>query len=99
MLLVAFILGVPYFICGMMDTMVGTLRGMGYSVMPMLVSLTGAFLFRVVWIYTVFRQHRTLETLYVSYPISWTLTFLAHLICFVVAYRKVKKMWQGLDEL
>lgn len=90
---------VPYFICGMMDTMVGTLRGMGYSVMPMLVSLTGACLFRVVWIYTVFRQHRTLETLYVSYPISWTLTFLAHLICFVVAYRKVKKMWQGLDEL
>lgn len=90
---------VPYFICGMMDTIVGTLRGMGYSIMPMLVSLTGACLFRVVWIYTIFRQHRSLEVLYISYPISWTLTFLAHLVCFVIAYRKLKKMWHGLEEL
>lgn len=82
---------VPYCLCGMMDVMVGALRGIGYSVMPMLVSLTGACLFRVVWIYTVFRQLRTLECLYISYPISWTLTFLAHLICFAVVYRKLLK--------
>lgn len=56
-----------YFLCGIMDTMVGGLRGLGYSVVPMLVSLTGACLFRVVWIFSVFAMHRTLTTLYISY--------------------------------
>ncbi len=80
-----------YFLCGMMDVMVGALRGMGYSIMPMLVSLTGACLFRVVWIYTVFRQVHTLECLYISYPISWALTFAVHLVCFLVVYRRLLK--------
>lgn len=80
-----------YCLCGMMDVMVGSLRGMGYSVMPMIVSLTGACLFRVLWIYTVFRQFHTLECLYWSYPISWALTFLVHLLCFFVVYRKICK--------
>lgn len=80
---------VTYFICGMMDVIVGVLRGMGCSIMPMLVSLTGACLFRVVWIYTIFRQVRTLSCLYLSYPISWVLTFCVHLICFAVVYRKL----------
>lgn len=82
---------IPYCLCGMMDVMVGGLRGMGYSIMPMIVSLTGACLFRVVWIYTVFQQHRTLECLYISYPISWALTFLVHLLCFAVVYRRLLK--------
>lgn len=78
-----------YFLCGMMDVMVGGLRGIGYSVMPMLVSLTGACLFRVLWIYTAFRQYRTLPCLYISYPISWALTFAVHLICFIIVYRRL----------
>ncbi|MDE6167867.1 MAG: MATE family efflux transporter, partial [Acetatifactor sp.] len=82
---------VPYFLCGMMDVIVGALRGIGYAIMPMLVSLTGACLFRVVWIYTVFQQNRTLECLYLSYPISWGLTFLVHLVCFAVVYRRLFK--------
>lgn len=82
---------IPYCLCGMMDVMVGGLRGMGYSVMPMIVSLTGACLFRVVWIYTVFAQNRSLECLYVSYPISWALTFLVHLLCFAVVYGRLLK--------
>jgi len=80
-----------YFLCGMMDVIVGALRGMGYAIMPMLVSLTGACLFRVVWIYTVFQSYRTLECLYISYPISWGLTFAVHLVCFAVVYRKLLK--------
>ena len=82
---------VPYFLCGMMDVIVGALRGIGYAIMPMLVSLTGACLFRVVWIYTIFQQNRTLECLYLSYPISWGLTFLVHLVCFAVVYRRLFK--------
>lgn len=80
-----------YCLCGMMDVMVGSLRGMGYSIMPMLVSLTGACLFRIVWIYTIFQSYRTLECLYISYPISWALTFAVHLICFSVVYFKLMK--------
>lgn len=80
---------IPYFICGLMDVMVGLMRGMGYSVLPMIVSLTGACLFRVIWISTVFDHYRTLPSLYISYPISWTLTFCVHLICFIKVYRKL----------
>ena len=60
-----------YCLCGLMDVMVGTLRGVGYSIMPMIVSLTGACLFRVVWIMSVFAANPTLDILYASYPISW----------------------------
>lgn len=87
------IICVTYCLCGMMDVMVGSLRGMGYSIMPMLVSLTGACLFRVVWIYTVFQSYRTLKCLYYSYPISWALTFTVHLICFGVVYWRMRRKY------
>ena len=81
----------PYFTCGAMDVFVGSLRGMGYSVMPMLVSLTGACAFRVLWIFTVFRWSHTLETLFISYVISWVLTGSVHLICYCFAIRRMKQ--------
>ena len=79
-----------YFTCGMMDVMVGAIRGLGYSLMPTIVSLCGACLFRIIWIYTAFRSIRTLTCLYISYPISWVLTFSVHLICFLIVLRKKK---------
>ncbi len=87
----------PYFLCGMMDVAVGALRGMGYAIMPMLVSLTGACLLRVVWIYTIFQSYHTLECLYFSYPISWGLTFAVHLVCFVIVFRKLLKKDPGIE--
>ncbi len=83
------VISVFHFLCGMMDVAVGVLRGMGYSVMPMLVSLSGACLFRIVWIYTIFQEIHTLKCLYVSYPISWALTLLIHLICFLFVFNKL----------
>ena len=84
-----------YCLCGLMDVAVGTLRGIGYSVMPMLVSLTGACLFRVVWILTVFAAIPTLDVLYVSYPISWALTFGVHMLCYAfIARRKLAGLEQ-----
>ncbi len=79
-----------YCLCGLMDVIVGTLRGIGYAMMPMIVSLTGACLFRVVWIYTVFAvpAWHTLDVLYVSYPISWALTFGVHMLCYAFLARK-----------
>lgn len=80
-----------YFLCGIMDVMCGSMRGLGYSITPMLVSLTGACAFRVIWIMTIFKTYHTLESLYVSYPISWTLTFAAHVLCFIYAYWRLNK--------
>lgn len=76
-----------YFLCGLMDVAVGSLRGIGYSIMPMIVSLTGACLFRVVWILTVFAATPTLDILYISYPISWALTFSVHMLCYAFVAR------------
>lgn len=81
----------PYFLCGLMDVTVGSLRGMGYSFMPMVVSLIGACGFRVLWILTVFQWHRSLRTLYFSYPISWALTAGTHLICWWVLTKKYQE--------
>ena len=80
-----------YFLCGMMDVMVGSIRGMGYSVMPMIVSLIGACGLRLLWIATVFQmeQFHSVETIYTSYPVSWTITFVTHLICFAVVRKKL----------
>lgn len=80
-----------YFLCGIMDTMVGSMRGMGYSILPMIVSLTGACGLRVLWVFTVFAMHRSLFVLYLSYPITWTVTALAHIVCYILACRKIPK--------
>lgn len=77
-----------YYLCGIMDTLVGSMRGMGYSMLPMLVSLAGACGFRIVWIFTIFAWNHSLESLYISYPISWTLTAAVHLICFILLKKK-----------
>ena len=77
-----------YFLCGMMDVMVGQMRGIGYSILPMVVSLAGACLLRIVWIMTVFAADPTLYTLYISYPISWGTTFAIHLLCYLTVARK-----------
>ena len=84
-----------YCMCGIMDVLVGSIRGLGYAIMPMIVSLLGACAFRVVWIYTIFSWNRTLETLYISYPVSWTLTALVHLICHIIVKKKLAKKLGG----
>ena len=70
-----------YLLCGIMDVLVGSMRGMGYSFVPMIVSLVGACGLRILWIFTVFQWHRSLFVLYLSYPITWILTALAHTVC------------------
>ena len=70
-----------YLLCGIMDVLVGSMRGMGYSFVPMIVSLVGACGLLILWIFTVFQWHRSLFVLYLSYPITWILTALAHTVC------------------
>ncbi len=80
-----------YCLCGIMDVLVGALRGIGSAVLPMVVSLLGACGFRILWIYTVFQQEQSLWMLYLSYPVSWILTAVVHAVCFVLIMRKQKK--------
>ena len=68
-----------YFLCGIMDTMVGSLRGLGYSMVPMVVSMVGACVVRLLWVATIFRAHHTPAILYTSYPVSWTVTAAVHI--------------------
>ncbi|MBR0318601.1 MAG: MATE family efflux transporter [Spirochaetia bacterium] len=79
-----------YLLCGIMDVFVGSLRGLGYAMIPMVVSLAGACLFRLIWVATIFQIPRfhTVQILYLSYPISWVLTFIVLGICFVWAFRR-----------
>ena len=79
---------VPYFICGVMDTLVGTLRGIGKSVAPMLTSVVGVCGIRVVWVLTVFQWHRDLPTLYISYIVSWAVTALCHYLVMCRIFKK-----------
>ena len=88
-----------YFLCGMMDVMVGILRGIGYSVMPMIVSLLGACAFRLLWIMTVFKMYRSVSTIYISYPISWGMTFAVHMLCYLIVKGKWLRKMQAKDML
>ena len=85
------VIATTYFLCGIMDVCVGCLRGIGYSFLPMVVSLLGACGFRILWIFTVFRAHHDLHTLYISYPISWAITASVHIICFLILYHRMVK--------
>jgi len=81
-------IGVPYFVCGIMDVMVGSLRGLGWSVTPMVVSLLGACGLRLVWVATVFQIYHTPECLYLSYLVSWIITAAVHIVCYLAARRR-----------
>ena len=78
----------PYFLCGMMDVMTGALRGIGYSLLPMIVSILGACAFRLFWVFTVFAAYPTLPCLMLSYPVSWLLTFFVLLVIFLVLWNR-----------
>lgn len=86
-------LALPYFLCGIMDISTGALRGLGASIAPMIISILGICVFRIVWIYTIFRmpEYHTLGTLYLSYPISWILTLVPQTMIFFHTYRKRMK--------
>ncbi len=77
-----------YCLCGIMEVLVSSMRGMGHSVLPMCVSVGGVCGLRIVYIYTFFAAHRTLLNLYLSYPISWVVTAAIHAVCLIVVRKK-----------
>lgn len=80
----------PYFLCGLMDVMTGVLRGLGYSLLPMAVSLLGVCAFRILWVMTFFAAVPTMACLMISYPVSWALTFLVLVLIFAILWRRLR---------
>ena len=83
----------PYFLCGIMDVATGMLRGIGSSIAPMVITVAGVCGFRIIWIYTVFMipEYHKVQTLYLSYTISWLATFLIELVVFMIMLRHMEK--------
>ena len=84
-----------YFLCGVMDTMVGALRGIGFSMAPMFVSLIGVCGLRLLWVATIVQIPRfhTVEMVYASYPVTWIVTLTAHVICYCIFIKKAEKLY------
>lgn len=82
---------ITYFLCGLMDLFPGALRGMGYSAVPMLLSIIGTVGVRILWIFVLFPAHRTLGFLFISYPVSWLATIVMQVICYYFVRKKVHR--------
>ena len=82
---------VTYFLCGLMDLFPGALRGMGYSTVPMILSIIGTVGVRIIWIYGLFPSHRSLTFLFLSYPVSWIATIIMQVICFWFVRKKIHR--------
>ena len=93
------IVGLSYFLCGIGDVLVGGLRGLGYSSVPMISSIIGVCGIRLAWVYTIFEHYHTLEVLYTSYPVSWGVTAIVHMICYIFVYKNVKKRVEIVKEI
>ncbi len=89
------IIALTYFTCGMMDVFSGSLRGMGASLGPTMICLTGVCGVRILWIYTYFQSHHTLGTLFFSYPLSWILTVAAQFIYFIFLKKNILKKFRN----
>ena len=85
-----------YFLCGLMDVSTGALRGMGSSIIPMIISVLGVCGVRLLWIGTVFQIYHTTDCLYLSYGVSWVITFAAQFISFWMVYKKHTKRAESL---
>ncbi len=80
-----------YFTCGIMNAIGNAVRGMGKSVVPMIITMFFVCVFRIIWIYTILPLNNTPATVYISYPISWVLAIIAHFTYFLIVYNSQKK--------
>lgn len=85
------VISTSYFLCGIMDVYSGVIRGMGFSFTPMLISMFFVCAFRVFWIYTIFERFHEQWVLYISYPVSWTITIIAYFFTYKIVRKKAKE--------
>lgn len=94
-------IALPYFVCGLMDVSTGSLRGLGASFTPMMLSILGVCGIRIMWIYTVFQipKFHTPEWLYISYLISWLGTFIFQTTAFIIIYKKRVRAYSNTSRM
>ena len=85
-----------YFICGLMETMTGALRGIGFSMIPTAISVFGACLFRIIWLATIFKINPTINNIYIVYPLSWLITLIGLILVFVPNYLRYKRINENI---
>ena len=78
-----------YYLCSSNDVMTGVLRGMGASLIPALISVVGVCGTRILWVLLIFPSFHTITSLYISYPVSWFISFAAQVICFVIVKKRM----------
>ena len=88
------LVNLPYILCGLMEVSGAVLSGTGHSLPPMIISVIGVSGLRILWVLTFFQIHPSLESLYLSYPISWGVTFIGQYICFRILWKKIVKKTQ-----
>lgn len=88
----------PYFFCGIMECYCGCVRGLGHSWTAMAITILGACVFRLGWILTLFRYHHTLPVLYLSFPVSWIISAIAYILCFLYLIRRFHHQKIGVYE-
>lgn len=86
-----FVFGTTYFTCGLNEVFASSLRGLGHSTLPMIISLTGICGLRVLWIYTIFAIDPQFLTLFISYPVSWIATLAVNGICCAIVIGRLRK--------
>lgn len=86
------IVGLPYFLCGLMDVGSALLRSIGYSLNSLLVTFFGSCVFRIVWVYTVFQAYHEITVLYLVFPISWFITSFTLYLMFFICYKREKRL-------
>lgn len=88
-----------YFVCGIVEVLVGCMRGMGYSFTPMIANFFCICVFRIVWIYTACKAVNTPQMLYLSWPISWILNIVVDGIIMAIIYKREKpKLMEASNE-
>ena len=87
-----------YFICGVVEVLVGCMRGMNYAVLPTIASFLCVCAYRIVWVFTAFRVYRDMGTLWLSYPISWVFNLLVDTVMIFFVFRAVFRKKQELGE-
>lgn len=86
-----FYVGIFLFLNGALDVLGCSMRGMGYSSIPMFVMFGGIIGVRMLWLLYYFPLHRTLATIYMCFPISWLVTMTIDIIIYIPIYRKVMR--------
>ena len=91
-------MGVSYMVSVFMDCTIAASRGLGKTVIPTIFVILGSCVFRILWIYTVFRRFGTLTSLFLLYVFSWTITAISEAIYFLIVYRKTTKDFPSRPE-